>query len=86
MKVKIVFPSFLHSEFPPIVNDQERETYKRQFDRDHQEYKSLQAELDEINKRLAEVDRELNELQEGTSQYLVRDYANKENKQMYTRY
>lgn len=33
----------------------------------------MQAELDEINKRLAEVDRELDEVQEGTQQYLVRE-------------
>ncbi|XP_076842768.1 occludin [Brachyhypopomus gauderio] len=58
------------SEFPPIGHVDERESYKREFDIDHQEYKSLQAELDEINKRLAEVDRELDELQEGTPQFL----------------
>uniref|UniRef100_W5UIU0 Occludin n=1 Tax=Ictalurus punctatus TaxID=7998 RepID=W5UIU0_ICTPU len=58
------------SEFPPIADDHERENYKSEFDRNHQVYKSLQAELDEINKRLAEVDRELDELQEGTPQYL----------------
>lgn len=69
MEVRI---SRLPSDFPPIADDNEREDYKRQFDRDHQEYKSLQAELDEINKRLAEVDRELDELQEGTQPYLVR--------------
>lgn len=63
----------LFSEFPPIADDHERENYKSEFDRDHQVYKSLQAELDEINKRLAEVDRELDELQEGTPQYLVRE-------------
>ncbi|XP_072514592.1 occludin [Salminus brasiliensis] len=58
------------SEFPPIAYDEERENYKREFDRQHQEYKSLQAEMDDVNKRLAEVDRELDELQEGTPQFL----------------
>ncbi|XP_026876420.2 occludin [Electrophorus electricus] len=58
------------SDFPPIAHVEERESYKRDFDMDHQEYKSLQAELDEINKRLAEVDQELDELQEGTPQFL----------------
>ncbi|KAI4882332.1 hypothetical protein NFI96_017510, partial [Prochilodus magdalenae] len=57
------------SEFPPISYDEEREDYKRQFDREHQEYKSLQAEMDDINKRLAEVDHELDELQEGSPQF-----------------
>lgn len=62
---------FFSSEFPPIINDEEREDYKRLFDKDHQEYKELQAELDHINKRLAEVDRELDDLQEGSPQFLV---------------
>lgn len=60
-----------YSEFPPIVNNEEREDYKHLFDKDHQEYKELQAELDQINKRLADVDRELDDLQEGSPQFLV---------------
>ncbi|KAM9338314.1 occludin [Symphorus nematophorus] len=59
-----------YSEFPPIANEQERNHYKREFDRDHQEYKDLQAELDAINKKLSDVDRELDDLQEGSPQYL----------------
>ncbi|XP_071011178.1 uncharacterized protein [Oncorhynchus clarkii lewisi] len=58
------------SEFPTIANEQERVDYKREFDRDHQEYKDLQGELDIINKSLSEVDRELDELQEGSPQFL----------------
>ncbi|KAL0965357.1 hypothetical protein UPYG_G00280200 [Umbra pygmaea] len=58
------------SEFPPIMNDQERVDYKRGFDRDHQEYKELQGELDVINKNLSDVDRELDEMQEGSPEYL----------------
>ncbi|KAM6976185.1 occludin [Tautogolabrus adspersus] len=57
-------------EFPPIANEQERNDYKRDFDRDHLEYKDLQAELDAINKTLSDVDRELDDLQEGSPQYL----------------
>lgn len=60
------------SEFPPITNEQQRSNYKHEFDRDHQEYKDLQAELDSINKNLSDVDRELDELEEGSPQYLVR--------------
>nr|XP_061800211.1 occludin-like [Nerophis lumbriciformis] len=59
-----------YSEFPPIVNEQERNEYKREFDRHHLEYKDLQAELDAINKKLSEVDRELDRLQDGSPQYL----------------
>lgn len=63
---------FYFSEFPPIANEPQRSNYKHEFDRDHQEYKDLQAELDAINKNLSDVDRELDELQEGSPQYLVR--------------
>lgn len=59
-------------EYPRIANEKERNDYKQDFDRDHQEYKDLQAELDGINKNLADVDRELDDLQEGSPQYLVR--------------
>lgn len=58
------------SEYPRIANERERNDYKRDFDRDHQEYKDLQAELDGVNKNLADVDRELDDLQEGSPQYL----------------
>ncbi|KAM4532966.1 occludin [Fundulus diaphanus] len=58
------------SEFPPITNELQRNNYKREFDRDHLEYKELQAELDVINKDLSNLDRELDELQEGSPQYL----------------
>lgn len=68
---------FYFSEFPPIANEQERSDYKRIFDREHQEYKDLQAELDSINKDLSNVDRELDELQEGSPQYLVRSNVTK---------
>ncbi|XP_076855106.1 occludin b isoform X2 [Brachyhypopomus gauderio] len=56
-------------EFPPIKSDNERLRYKRQFDRDHMEYKRLQAELDDVNMGLLEVDRELDRLQEGSPQF-----------------
>ncbi|XP_042562599.1 occludin isoform X2 [Clupea harengus] len=58
------------SEFPPIEYEHERDEYKRAFDDDHQEYKELQAEMDAINKKMAEVDRELDDLQEGSPQFL----------------
>lgn len=53
------------------MDEQERLTYKREFDRDHQEYKDLQAELDGINQYLADLDRELGRHPEGSPQFLV---------------
>lgn len=77
LNVFSLFPIFYCSEFPPIANEQARSNYKREFDREHQEYKDLQAELDAINKDLADIDRELDELQEGSPQYLVRAHREK---------
>ncbi|XP_078141105.1 MARVEL domain-containing protein 2b [Centroberyx gerrardi] len=59
-----------NTEFPPIVDEQERLSYKREFDRDHQEYKSLQTELDQIQQSLADLDRELDRHPEGSPQFL----------------
>ncbi|KAI3372407.1 hypothetical protein L3Q82_022686 [Scortum barcoo] len=56
--------------FPPIVDELERLNYKREFDRDHQEYKSLQAELDSINQDLADLNRQLGRHPEGSPQFL----------------
>lgn len=56
--------------FPSIVDEQERLNYKREFDRDHQEYKTLQAELDAINQDLADLDRELDRHAEGSPRFL----------------
>lgn len=59
------------SGFPSIVDEEERLNYKREFDQDHQEYKSLQAELDGINQELAELDTQMNTHPEGSPQFLV---------------
>lgn len=69
-------PKFINSVlicslFPSIVDEQERLNYKREFDRDHQEYKSLQVELESINQDLADLDRELGRQPEGSPQFLV---------------
>uniref|UniRef100_A0A1A7WEK1 Occludin b n=1 Tax=Iconisemion striatum TaxID=60296 RepID=A0A1A7WEK1_9TELE len=63
-------PLYLPGLFPPIVDEQERLAYKREFDQEHVEYKNLQAELDAINQDLAEVDRELDQHSEGSPQFL----------------
>lgn len=57
--------------FPAIVDEQERLSYKREFEHHHQEYKSLQAELDDLNLSLAALDKELNRHPEGSPQFLV---------------
>lgn len=57
--------------FPSIVDEQERLNYKQEFDQDHHEYKSLQAELDNINQNLAELDRKMERHPEGSPQFLV---------------
>uniref|UniRef100_A0A3P8NVL3 Occludin b n=1 Tax=Astatotilapia calliptera TaxID=8154 RepID=A0A3P8NVL3_ASTCA len=56
--------------FPPILDEQERLAYKQEFDRDHQEYKNLQAELDSINQDLADLDRELDRHSDGSPEFM----------------
>ncbi|XP_068941101.1 occludin [Petaurus breviceps papuanus] len=58
-------------EYPPITSDQQRQLYKKNFDTGLQEYKSLQAEIDEINKELSRLDKELDECQEESEEYMA---------------
>ncbi|KAM5192241.1 occludin [Mantella aurantiaca] len=57
------------SEYPPITSDPQRHGYKRDFDTGLQEYKKLQAEIDDITKSLSRLDRELDEHPEGSQSY-----------------
>ncbi|XP_005889410.2 occludin [Bos mutus] len=58
-------------EYPPITSDQQRQLYKRSFDTGLQEYKSLQAELDEVNKELSRLDKELDDYREESEEYMA---------------
>lgn len=69
--------SFSHSifrEYPPITSDQQRQLYKRSFDTGLQEYKSLQAELDEVNRELSRLDKELDDYREESAEYMVNSH------------
>ncbi|CAH2296949.1 occludin [Pelobates cultripes] len=56
-------------EYPPITSDQMRQEYKRDFDAGLQEYKRLQAELDDVTKSLSQLDKELDEYPEESREY-----------------
>ncbi|XP_006124366.1 occludin [Pelodiscus sinensis] len=58
-------------EYPPITSDPQRQAYKRDFDSGLQEYKSLQAELDEVSKALTRLDKELDDYSEDSEEYKV---------------
>ncbi|XP_014404959.1 PREDICTED: occludin isoform X1 [Myotis brandtii] len=58
-------------EYPPITSDQQRQVYKRSFDTGLQEYKRLQAELDEINRELSRLDKELDDYREESEEYMA---------------
>ncbi|GCB62972.1 occludin b [Scyliorhinus torazame] len=49
------------SQYPSITSDQQRQDYKKEFDNDHQRYKHLQAELDDINKQFSQLDKQIDE-------------------------
>lgn len=65
------FSLWIFREYPPITSDQQRQLYKRSFDTGLQEYKSLQAELDEVNKELSRLDKELDDYREESEEYMV---------------
>ncbi|XP_054571167.1 occludin isoform X3 [Eptesicus fuscus] len=58
-------------EYPPITSDQQRQVYKRSFDTGLQEYKRLQAELDEVNRELSRLDKELDDYREESEEYMA---------------
>ncbi|XP_018120438.1 occludin-like isoform X2 [Xenopus laevis] len=57
------------SEYPPIASDEQRQEYKQEFASDLQEYKLLQAELDEVSKSLSQLDRQLDDHPEDSEEY-----------------
>uniref|UniRef100_A0A8C5L0Y1 Occludin n=1 Tax=Jaculus jaculus TaxID=51337 RepID=A0A8C5L0Y1_JACJA len=58
-------------EYPPVTSDQQRQLYKRNFDTGLQEYKRLQAELDEVNRELTRLDKELDDYREDSEEYMA---------------
>ncbi|XP_019372507.1 PREDICTED: occludin [Gavialis gangeticus] len=56
-------------EYPPITSDEQRQAYKKDFDAELQEYRGLQAELEEIKEELRYLDKELDEYNEDTEEY-----------------
>ncbi|XP_048360550.1 occludin isoform X2 [Sphaerodactylus townsendi] len=56
-------------EYPAISSDNQRQTYKQDFDAGLQEYKRLQAELDQISKELSRLDKELDDYSEDSEEY-----------------
>ncbi|KAJ6669821.1 hypothetical protein lerEdw1_000370 [Lerista edwardsae] len=56
-------------EYPSVLSDQQRQTYKKDFDAGLQEYKRLQAELDEISKELSRLDKALDNYSEESEEY-----------------
>lgn len=59
-----------NSVFPPILDETDRLSYRREFDRDHQEYKALTEEVDQVNRDLDSVQRDLSVYQPGSPQYM----------------
>ncbi|KAM4810197.1 occludin-like [Rhinophrynus dorsalis] len=57
------------SLYPPIDSDAQRQDYKREFDSDLRRYKRMCAEMDEVNNQLQKLNKQLDGLTEGTTQY-----------------
>ena len=69
-KVAAAFSSS-HSAFPPIRTDAQRLSYKREFENTMVEYKKMQADLDNVTRRLADLDKQLDTLPEDSADYQV---------------
>ncbi|XP_078252702.1 occludin b [Rhinoraja longicauda] len=54
----------LEGKYPPITSDQQRQDYKKEFDDDLQQYKRLQGEMDEINKKFSQLDKQIEKTEE----------------------
>uniref|UniRef100_A0A8C4NLK3 Occludin n=2 Tax=Eptatretus burgeri TaxID=7764 RepID=A0A8C4NLK3_EPTBU len=59
----------LESAFPPIRTDAQRLSYKREFENIMVEYKKMQADLDNVTRRLADLDKQLDTLPEDSADY-----------------
>ncbi|XP_069818414.1 occludin-like isoform X2 [Dendropsophus ebraccatus] len=57
------------SIYPPITSDAQRQDYKREFGSDLKRYKKMCAEMDDINTQLQQLNKQLDGLSEGTTQY-----------------
>lgn len=57
------------SLYPPITSDSQRLEYKREFDSDLKRYKKMCTEMDDINTQLQQLNKQLDGLSEGTTQY-----------------
>lgn len=57
------------SLYPPITSDSQRQDYKREFDSDLKRYKKMCAEMDDINNQLQQLNKQLDGLAEGATQY-----------------
>ncbi|XP_051894243.1 LOW QUALITY PROTEIN: uncharacterized protein LOC127582721 [Pristis pectinata] len=55
--------------YPPITSDPIRQEYKREFDADHQEYKQLCAEMNEVNNQINYLNKRLDVLSEDDPNY-----------------
>lgn len=71
-RIIIIFLNYFSlREYPPVTSDEQRQAYKRDFDAELQEYRGLQAELEEIKEELRYLDKELDEYNEDTEEYKV---------------
>ena len=57
--------------YPAITSDEQRHRYKKEFDSDLANYKSLCSKMDEISDQIHKLSRELDTLDEDSLKYQV---------------
>lgn len=70
---KLVFFSlgFLNRKYTVISSQEQRQTYKNDFNAEYSEYRGLHSRIESITRQFTILDSELKQLQQGTDKYKV---------------
>ncbi len=65
---------FLNRKYTVISSQEQRQSYKNDFNTEYSEYRGLHARIESITRQFTILDSELKQLQQGTDKYKVSSY------------
>lgn len=71
MTVVIFSLGFLNRKYTVISSQEQRQSYKNDFNTEYSEYRGLHARIESITRQFTILDSELKQLQQGTDKYKV---------------
>lgn len=71
MTVMIFLLGFLNRKYTVISSQEQRQSYKNDFNTEYSEYRGLHARIESITRQFTILDSELKQLQQGTDKYKV---------------